>query len=118
MPENTMQQAAKELHSAVLALKELIERDYPSRREVERRFQPRNVSNKRWSIAFVMIVASGMLSFFTTVGTVSACFLGADEPPQACNLLPGYADSMERNQRELERFSELQRQVERMMRGE
>lgn len=114
MPEQTMQEAAKELHSAVIALKELIEREYPSRREVERRFQGKAKSAQRWHLVLVLILVSALLSFATTVTTVSTCFLRPiEDTPSACGWLPGYDETQERNQRIIDQFSELQEITER-----
>jgi hypothetical protein len=107
MPEKTMQEAARELHLAVVALKELIEREYPSRREVERRFISRESSRKRWAVVLAMVVISACLSFVTTVATVSGCFLGDPDHPKICEVLPGYEDTMDRQKRFEEQFKQL-----------
>lgn len=95
MPEKTMRQAAEELHAAVTALHELIEREYPSRREVERRFVRQDTAHRRWAIVLAMVVASAFISFIGTVATVSTCFLGDPQHPAACNWLPGYEETAE-----------------------
>lgn len=114
MPEKTMQQAARELHAAVVALKELIEREYPSRREVERRFQSKAKSSQRWYLVLALILVSALLGFVSTVTTVSTCFLRpVAETPSACSWLPGYDETQERNQRIIERFEQLYQITER-----
>lgn len=114
MPEQTMQEAARELHSAVIALKELIEREYPSRREVERRFTSKAKSTSRWYLVLVLILVSALLSFVGTVTTVSTCFLRpVGDTPSACGWLPGYDETQDRNQRIIDRFEQLRQITER-----
>lgn len=108
MPEQTMQQAADELHAAAVALTELIKREYPSRREVERRFVSKANNTKRaiWMGVFVLI--SSMLSFVFTVATVSGCFLGGDDDrPALCSALPGYTETEQRREEVNKLFREL-----------
>lgn len=115
MPEKTMQEAARELHLAVVALRELIAREYPSRREVERRFVSREQQQKRWAVTFVLIVIASILSFVTTVATVSGCFLGDQEKPGVCRILPGYQNHFDRRERidlEHEQLRQLVEQLE------
>lgn len=103
-----MQRAARELNAAVLALQELIRREYPSRREVERRFLSKESQSKRWVIVLVLVVMSAMISFISTVTTVSSCFL---QPPSqtaaACNLMPGFKETQRRNQQIIDNFNQL-----------
>lgn len=100
MPDKTIQEAARELHLAVVAMRELIEREYPSRREVERRFISRESQEKRVAVAVVLIVLAAMVSFVMTVSTVSGCFLGEDDGrPGVCEILPGYDNHMARRER-------------------
>lgn len=109
MPEETMQQAAQELHRAVLALTELIEREYPSRREVERRFTTKESSLKRWYLVMALILVSSFISFVSTVTTVSVCFLGDSDHPDICEVLPGYKESEQRNQDLINLLTQLNR---------
>jgi hypothetical protein len=108
VPDQTMKEAAEELHAAVLALKELIEREYPSRKEVERRFQSKQNAQVRLTFVILVICISFVLSFFAIIGTISTCFLGdAASSPSACGVLPGYSDTEKKNQDLLQQFEEL-----------
>lgn len=112
MPEQTMQEAARELHSAVIALKELIERDYPDRSEVESRFMSKGQGKRRWYVVLVLILVSMFLSFVTTTATISTCFLGGGgkdglSHPGICRILPGYEDTIHQNKQLLKVFSHL-----------
>lgn len=114
MPDKTMQEAARELHLAVVALQELIQRECPSRWEVERRFQSKAGSTQRWHLALVLILVSALLSFIGTVTTVSTCFLRpVEDIPGVCGWLPGYDETQKRNQRIIERFDQLREITER-----
>ena len=104
-----MQDAADELHNAAIALRELIEREYPSRRETDAKFSSKRKANQRWYLALILILASTLLSFVTTVSTVSSCFLGRDDKhPQVCQLMPGYEDTVKRNRACLKDYLRLQ----------
>lgn len=108
MPDETMQRAASELQAAVLAMKELVEREYPSRREVERRFLSKDGQNKRWATILALVLVAALLGFIGTVSTVSSCFLNRpDETPAVCNLMPGFKETQVRNQRIIDRFERL-----------
>lgn len=109
MPDKTMQQAANELHAAVIALRELVEREYPSRSEVENRFASKAKSTQRWYLLIVLILASAFISFLSTVTTVSACFLGDPSHPKVCEVLPGYKQSEQRSRDLVELLTELQK---------
>jgi hypothetical protein len=89
MPDQTMKEAATELHGAVVALTELIEREYPSRREVERRFQSKSQSQNRLWLVFIVILLSVTFSYVMAISTVTTCFL-SDNSPGICNAIPGY----------------------------
>lgn len=109
MPDQTMHQAAKELREAVVALKELINREYPSRGEVEARFQSKQNAQNRMIFVILTVLCSFILSFFATVGTVSTCFLGdgTQHPPHICSMLPGYNDTIRNNKVILRQFQHL-----------
>lgn len=115
MPDQTLQEIAKETHAAVVALRELIEREYPSRGEVERRFTKKNESNKKLAFGLVILFITVVVSYFMTVATISSCFLGGVEHPDFCNVLPGYAEADERGKNLIEEFVNLQ---ERSIRNE
>lgn len=110
MPDRTLKEAASELHGLILGVQELIERDYPDRREVERRFISREAGVRRLVLAVAMILVSSLISYGMAVSTVSACFLGGDDDhPSACKFIPGYEKSIERNKVVLKQFTELQK---------
>src|SRR3954471_8564853 len=96
MPEETMREIGDELHSTLIAIRELIEREYPSRKEVERRFVSKHKSQQRLGVLLLVILISGALSFIGTVSTVSTCFLGDSDHPSACQAMPGYKESEDR----------------------
>ena len=110
MPERTLNEAADEIHAAVREMRTLITQEYPTRREIERRFMAKSQSNARiWAVA-VAVASSLILSYFVTISTVSTCFLGSasDGHPAVCNLMPGYAEAQRTNQELLRQFVELQ----------
>lgn len=82
----------KELNNAILALRTLIEREYPNRREIEAQFVKKESSDRRLVLLVITVLVAALLSFGFTASTMSACFLG-DGRPQTCNLLPGYEES-------------------------
>lgn len=103
-----MREAARELHAAVVALRELIDREYPSRGEVESRFVTKEKGLRRWYLLLVLIIVSGLLGFAGSVSAVSTCFLGDEEHTGACNFIPGYSTTKERNEDIYDQFVELQ----------
>ena len=107
MPDTTMQEAAKELHSAVMALKELIEREYPSRREVERRFTSKESAKKRVTAIMLLIVVSAFLSFTSTVATGFRLFPPGKGNAGSLRNASGYEDSMDRQRLFEKNFKEL-----------
>lgn len=109
MPDSLLEQAAKELHAAVLALSEFVEREYPKRKEVERRFQTKSSSTKRLVGIIVLILVAVSLSYISAIGTVSSCFLGGLKHPEVCQLMPGYQESQTRNEQIILEFRELQK---------
>src|SRR5690606_37855911 len=111
MPDKTLHEAAEELHQAVEALKELLEREYPDRVELEENYISKTGNNKRWVVVITMILFASLVAFLLTVSTVSQCFLREDQP-DACNLLPGYPATMERNDSQFKRFERLEKITE------
>jgi hypothetical protein len=99
MPETTLEKAAQELHNAVVALTELVNREYPSRREVERRFASKAYMVRNWKIFLSIMVGSTLLSFVGTVSVISTCFLGSLDRPEACKMLPGYSETFKISER-------------------
>lgn len=95
MPDQTMKEAATELHGAVVALTELIEREYPSRREVERRFQSKSQSQNRLWLVLLVIFLSVTFSYVMAISTVTTCFLD-DSSPKICNAIPGYTYAVDK----------------------
>lgn len=112
MPESTLAKAIEELHSVVEALKELMEREYPRRSEIDDKleaqrqaalqaFVSKRVSRQRWVFILALAPLMVVASFFLTISTVSTCFLGRNqsEPPSFCGtLLPGYNETRDRQQ--------------------
>jgi Holliday junction resolvasome RuvABC endonuclease subunit len=125
VPESTLQRAIEELHSIVEALKELLDREFPRRHEVEESFREqerkaietfvtKKVSKQRWVFLLMLAPLMVVATFFFTIGTVSTCFLGRDaaKPPQVCSVIPGYDHSRERQRDFRDRFLELERKVD------
>ena len=109
MPDQTIAQAAAELHTAVAALKEFIEREFPTRREVERRFVTRADRKRSLVIILVAVLVSSFLSFCISVTTISTCFLGPSlDHPGVCKAIPGYKESVDNNKEIIKEFRELQ----------
>jgi hypothetical protein len=111
MPDKTIQSAAHELHLTVIALTELLEREYPKREEVEQNFISKNTGRKRWIVAVCFVLATTGLAFLGTIGTVSTCFLQGTNPTM-CNVLPGYSDTQLRNRKIVSEFRHLQEVTE------
>lgn len=111
MPEQTLHDAITELRSAITALHELIDREYPRRSELERDFTSRQTSQKRWLLVVALLPISLIISYFASVTTISTCFLGKIEvgskPPAVCRVIPGYTASIERNNLLIEQFERL-----------
>lgn len=107
MPDKTIQSAAHELHMTVIALTELLEREYPKREEVEQNFISKNTGRKRWIAGTLFVFLTTGLAFLGTIGTVSTCFLQGTNPTM-CNVLPGYADTQLRNRKIVSEFRRLQ----------
>lgn len=104
-------EAVKELNRAILALRTLIERDYPNRREVEASFVRKSESAVHLKWMLVLVVVTTMLSFGATVGLMSSCFI-MDDRPSACHIIPGFEDLEARRMRNddiVERVEELEK---------
>lgn len=110
MPEQTLHEAVIELRSAISALHELIEREYPRRGELEEEFAKKITSERRWILVVVLLPFIFMISYFSSITTISTCFLGEigkDPGPAICNVIPGYSDSLSRNEQLVGRFERL-----------
>lgn len=113
MPEKQLQDAVQELHAVVLALKELLEREYPRRDEIERRYLDKYdlaaKTRKNWIIVAVMGLVMLFTGFFASVTTVSYCFLGSaqDGGRPVCEVIPGYEQSLEVGKQRLKIFEEM-----------
>jgi hypothetical protein len=55
VPEQALHDAVTELRAAILALTELIQREYPNREEVEKRFTKKKTSQRRWFLVLALI---------------------------------------------------------------
>lgn len=93
----TMEDLIKELNKAILALRTLIEREYPNRREIEAKFVNKTTWDHRLRLLLVTILFASLLSFFATASIMSACFLGT-ERPETCGLIPGFSSNEVRRQ--------------------
>lgn len=102
-----LEELIRELNGAILALRTLIEREYPNRREIEARFVNKSSWDTRLKILVVTIFLATLLSFGATIGAMSACYLGTTHP-MSCNLIPGYEDSEARRQERLEQIAKIQ----------
>jgi hypothetical protein len=109
VPEQALHEAVVELRAAILALTELIEREYPNREEVEKRFTKKKTSQRRWLLVLAMIPVMILVSLFGSAATVSYCFLsdGGYEHPGACGLIPGYNKAVEANDVLIKQFEQL-----------
>lgn len=95
--------AVREMAAATAALRTLIQKQYPTRREMEADYVRKETTKRRLALIFSVILVSALVCFVGTVSTVSTCFLGGDDKhPGVCKLLPGYTDATDR-QKEFER---------------
>ena len=111
MPERQLQEAVEELHGIVVALRELLEREYPKKSEIRRQ------NKKGWLIMAVLLPSMFAISFFASVTTVSYCFLGEaqDGGRPECSIIPGYASSIELGEQRIKIFEEM---IDQMARNE
>lgn len=107
MPDKTLEEIARDTHTLIVTLKELIEREYPNREEIERRFTPKEASNRKLALGLALMLVTVTLSYFLTVATISQCFLGGVNHPSACGALPGYEEADARSKAVLKQFQEL-----------
>jgi hypothetical protein len=101
--------AVNELTKTVEALRAVIERDYPKRKEVEEKYATKYGIKKQRVRLLGAIAISILAAYFLAIETVSYCFLG-DNPHQNrafCQVFPGYSQSQERNRDLLKLFNEI-----------
>jgi hypothetical protein len=101
--------AVNELTKTVEALRAVIERDYPKRKEVEEKYATKYGIKKQRVRLLGAIAISILAAYFLAIETVSYCFLG-DNPYQNrafCQVFPGYSQSQERNRDLLKLFNEI-----------
>jgi hypothetical protein len=105
--------AIREMREATQALRTLIEKDYPTRRELESRFVQKSNQRARIWIAVIMLLTATVGSFFGTMTTVSTCFLGdpGKKHLTVCEIMPGYKEAEERNKVLLKEFVDLQKRT-------
>jgi hypothetical protein len=103
-------QAVRDLRLGIQELTETLT-EYPKRDEVEKRFATQAKALKRFWIVIGLILASLVISFVSTISTVSWCFLNADPHPATCNIIPGYNRVQERNTALIEEFHEMRRMI-------
>jgi hypothetical protein len=90
------------LTNAVNALDTTLKNDYPKRAEV-----------RRGLIQLALLTVAGLVgSSFVTVAVISGCFLSPKvsqegNPAVACQILPGYSESVRRNHLLLKQFNQL-----------
>lgn len=109
MPETReLISAVNRLNETSQELNRTLKEDYPKRREIEHRFITKEASRIRVKILVAAILAASVLSFFTTVTTVSTCFLGDPDHPYPCNWMPGYEEAQQQNREILREFRNLQ----------
>lgn len=112
MIEKDLTDAVREMRDATLALRTLIQKEYPTRRELESRYVQKTEQKRRIYLALATMLAAVVGSFFGTVATVSGCFLGSspgDKPSAACSLMPGYDETREQNEAIIKEFQRLQK---------
>jgi hypothetical protein len=109
VPEQALHDAVTELRAAILALTELIQREYPNREEVEKRFTKKKTSQRRWFLVLALIPIMLVVSLFGSAATVSYCFLseGGYEHPGACGVIPGYNEAVDANDVLIKQFEQL-----------
>jgi hypothetical protein len=101
--------AVNELTKTVEALRAVIERDYPKRKEVEEKYATKYGIKKQRVRLLGAIAISILAAYFLAIETVSYCVLG-DNPHQNrafCQVFPGYSQSQERNRDLLKLFNEI-----------
>lgn len=101
-------EAIKTLHKGVDALNRTLSEDYPRRSEI-----------KRARVNFAIATLLGLfISSLVTIGTVSGCFLSKSavdgHPPAVCSILPGYATTQARAQRQKAHTEKLFRDIEKL----
>src|SRR5688500_1273885 len=92
-------------------MQEMVARNYPSRDEMNRRFEKNDHEWKKKASTRVALIVAGILvtavlSFVGTVATVSTCFLRVNVP-SACGALPGFNETQKRNERIIKEFMRL-----------
>ena len=101
-------ESVNKLRGGVVALTNVLEEDYPKREEVERRFTKKKTFYRGLGLAALMFVIGVVASYFVTFSTLSVCFLTADQNPSGvCKVIPGYEESLARNDTLLHRFQTL-----------
>ena len=83
------------LSGDVRKLIELMNKDYPRRGEVERRFVTKFSQQKFLIKVLAAIVIAGTVIFAGTIGSFSLCLVG-DSNPGICKIVPGYDERVER----------------------
>lgn len=116
--ERDIREAVKQMAIATQAMRTLIDKEYPTRREMEARFVEKVESRRTLVIAVVVGLISAILSFFGTISTVSTCFLGGDtEHPAVCSFMPGYDESQRQSEEFFKEFERMRQQIEKNRRG-
>lgn len=106
--EPNLARDVRALITEVRALSDQLKK-FPEREEVRRNYVARQEARKRvvYFVAFILI--SFVISYGMAITTVSVCFLSANVSQNTCSYIPGYEDSMKRNQKLIEQFERLNR---------
>lgn len=100
MPETALADLSRDTREAISVLMALIERQ-------------RHTGRRRLLFVTLLVIPMGMfISGFVTISLVSACFLGDSTHPGVCEFIPGYSESIDRNEAILNEFHRLQEVTE------
>lgn len=104
--ESELLQSVRGLTAAVNALDATLKDEYPKRAEV-----------RRGLMQLALLTIAGLVgSSLVTISVISGCFLNPrvneGHPVVACRILPGYTESVARNQKLLQQFNKLLVQIE------
>lgn len=97
--------SVQELNKNVVELRQLVQEDYPTRREVDRK--------RKYAIIFSILFVLGVIviASLSTLATVSYCFLQPSGPHKFCSAIPGYSYSIEARDAYLQSQADLQQLI-------
>lgn len=100
--------SVNDVRVGISALVKVLEDEYPKREEVERRFTKKKTFYRVILFGVAMFVTSIIAAYFVTFTTLSVCFLTPNQNPNGvCSIIPGYSESLARNDTLLHRFENL-----------